>query len=72
MFFLQLCEWHAVAAIKRRLVAAGKYNKERRDEIVSIIWNWVKAPSIKDLDVCRSKLLAALDSKEAEYIESYY
>jgi hypothetical protein len=25
---LQLCEWHAVTAIKRRLVAAGKYSKE--------------------------------------------
>ena len=69
---LQLCEWHAVSAIKKRLVAAGKYSKERRDELISIIWDWVQAPSVEKLDECRSKLLAALGSKEAEYIESYY
>ena len=34
---LQLCEWHAVATIKRKLVAAGKYTKERREELISII-----------------------------------
>ena len=65
---LQLCEWHAVSAIKRRLVAAGKYDKERRKELISVIWDWVQASSIKELEKCRSKLLAALDSREAEYI----
>jgi hypothetical protein len=69
---LQLCEWHVVAAIKRRLIAVGKYLKERRDELILIIWNWVKAPSIKELDKCCSALLQALGSKEAEYIQSYY
>jgi hypothetical protein len=69
---LQLCEWHAVSAIKRRLVAAGKHPKERRDELVSMIWDWVKAPSIKDLDEYRAKLLAALRFEEAEYIRNYY
>jgi hypothetical protein len=69
---LQLCEWHAVAAIKRRLIAAGKYSKERRDELISMIWDWVKAPSIEELDKCRSKLLEALDGKEVEYIQGYY
>jgi hypothetical protein len=34
---LQLCEWHAVSAIKRRLVAAEKYLKDRRDELISMI-----------------------------------
>jgi len=34
---LQLCEWHAVKAIKQRLVAAGCYKKERREEIVDMI-----------------------------------
>jgi hypothetical protein len=34
---LQLCKWHAVSDIKRRLVAAGGYNKERRDELISMI-----------------------------------
>jgi hypothetical protein len=69
---LQLCEWHAVQAIRRRLVAAGRYTKERRDELTSMIWSWVMAPSIEALDECRAKLLTALDSKEAKYIQSYY
>lgn len=34
---LQLCEQHTVSAIKRRLVAAGKYPKDQRDEIISMI-----------------------------------
>ena len=69
---LQLCEWHAVAAIKRRLIAAGRYSKEHRDELISMIWDWVKAPSVKELDEHRSKLLEALDNREVEYIQGYY
>jgi hypothetical protein len=34
---LQLCEWHAVEAIKRKLVAVGRYKKERREKIVDLI-----------------------------------
>jgi hypothetical protein len=37
-----------------------------------MIWNWVKAPSIKDLDECCAKLLAALDKEEAYSLQSYY
>jgi len=65
---LQLCEWHVVFAIKRRLIVVGKYYKERRDELILIIWDWIKALFIKELDECRLKLLRALDGKEAEYI----
>jgi hypothetical protein len=35
---LQLCKWHAVSAIKELLVAARRYRKEIRDELISIIW----------------------------------
>src|SRR5207248_6358200 len=69
---LQLCEWHAVAAIKRRLISAGKYKKERREELISMIWDWVQATSNEDLDKRRKELLAALHSEEAEYITNYY
>jgi len=34
---LQLCEWHAIQAIKRRLVAARRYPKEQREEIIEKI-----------------------------------
>jgi hypothetical protein len=33
-----------------------------------MIWSWVMAPSIEALDECCAKLIAALDSKEAEHI----
>jgi hypothetical protein len=68
---LQLCEWHAVEAIKRRLVAAGRYPKARREELVDLIWAWVKA-DIESLDECRAKLLDALDTEERVYIKDYY
>src|ERR1700722_15914944 len=31
---LQLCEWHALEAIKRRLIHAGQYPKEKREELI--------------------------------------
>ena len=54
------------------MVAAGRYKKEKRDELISIIWDWVKAPSVEDLDERRGKLLEAMHSEEAVYIQSYY
>jgi hypothetical protein len=35
---LQLCEWHAVKAIKQRLVAAGRSRKDQREKIIDLIW----------------------------------
>ena len=34
---LQLCEWHTVEAIKRKLVHTSKYSKERRKELTNLI-----------------------------------
>ena len=34
---LQFCTWHGVKAIKQRLIAKG-YSKEKRAEIVDLIW----------------------------------
>lgn len=33
---LQRCEWHAVEAIKKRLIHKG-YSKEKRNELVDLI-----------------------------------
>lgn len=35
--WLQLCEWNATEAIKKRLIHAGKYTKERREELVDLV-----------------------------------
>jgi MULE transposase domain len=69
---LQLCEWHAVEAIKRKLVAAGCYKKERRDEIIEMIWAWVKAPTISALKGYCKELLEALHNEEQVYLCDYY
>lgn len=69
---LQLCEWHTVEAIKRRLVAAGRYKKERRDEIIDMIWAWLKAPTIDNLKDNRKALLKALHHEEQVYLCDYY
>ena len=37
-----------------------------------MIWDWVQAPSVEELENCRSKLLKALHGIEVQYIESYY
>jgi hypothetical protein len=34
---LQLCEWHTISTIKRRLVVVRKYPKDYRDELISMI-----------------------------------
>lgn len=36
-YILQLCEWHRVEAIKRRLVAVGRCPKMERDKIIDFI-----------------------------------
>jgi hypothetical protein len=69
---LQLCEWHAVEVIKRRLVAAGRYKKNQREKIIDLIWAWVKAPDIESLDKGRDELFKALYKKEQVYISEYY
>jgi hypothetical protein len=60
---LQLCEWHAIKAIKKRLIHSGRYCKERREELVSLVNNWVKSAS-EDLDENRDKLEKELHEEE--------
>jgi hypothetical protein len=68
---LQFCEWHAAQAIQRRLIAKG-YRKERRDELVDMIWSWIKAPDHEALEVARTKLILNLRVDEKEYLVNYY
>ncbi|KAL2043479.1 hypothetical protein N7G274_003786 [Stereocaulon virgatum] len=54
--FLQLCNWHAAEAIKKRLIREG-YSKDNRDEPVDKIWKWIKSPTIPDIATNRQSLL---------------
>jgi hypothetical protein len=69
---LQLCEWHAVNAIKRKLVAVGKYKKEKREELTNDIWNWVQCTDLLELDRIRTVLLDKLFQAEQRYLLSFY
>ncbi len=63
-YILQLCEWHRVEAIKRHLVAAGKYPKDLREKIIDLIWKWLKSSSLIELEANWTMLLQELIPKE--------
>jgi len=69
---LQLCKWHAVEAIKKRLYKAGLYSDPRRLELVDFINKWVKAPTLTALDEARAKLLFKLSYPDRQYILDFY
>jgi hypothetical protein len=68
---LQYCEWHAVIAIKKKLIVR-RYSKQEREKIADLIWRWVKAGSIDALNTSRDALLAVLHSPEQAYILDFY
>jgi hypothetical protein len=70
--YLQLCEWHAVEAIRRHLTSAGRYKKKQKEKLTDLLWAWVKAPDIESLDKQRQELLEALHPAERVYILEYY
>lgn len=68
----QIREWDAVEAIKRRLIASGSYSKDRRIELIGLVWAWVKADSIQKMVECREKLLSELQDEERAYLVKEY
>ena len=69
---LQLCEWHATKAIQRWLVYAGKYSKERREELTNLVNVWIKAPTVDDAFKAREALLKELQPPEQVYLVDFY
>lgn len=68
----QIREWDAVEAIKRRLIASGSYSKERRIELIGLVWAWVRADSIQKMVECREKLFSELQDEERAYLVKEY
>lgn len=68
----QIREWDAVEAIKRRLIASGSYSKERRIELIGLVWAWVRADSIQKMVECREKLFSELRDEERAYLVKEY
>jgi hypothetical protein len=69
---LQLCEWHAIEAIKKRLINCGRYSKETREVLVDLLNQWVKAPNMESLENTRKTLLSRLCIQERTYLWGYY
>ena len=57
---LQLCEWHAIEAIKKRLIHSGRYSKETRFVLIDLINRWIKASDLEALETARTTLLSRL------------
>ncbi|KAI9719104.1 MAG: hypothetical protein M1812_003734 [Candelaria pacifica] len=68
---LQLCEWHAVQAIRRRLVQRG-YKKEQREVIDDLLWTWVQSPNVEALQRNRTELLKNLRTDDQAYVRQTY
>ena len=68
---LQLCEWHAVQAIRRKLVKEG-YKKEKRQEVDDLLWAWVQSPDPQALEKDREALLGALRQRDQTYLKRNY
>lgn len=68
----QIREWDAVEAIKRRLIASGSYSKERRIELIGLVWAWVKADSIQNMVECREKVLSELQDEDRAFLVKEY
>ncbi|KJZ70957.1 hypothetical protein HIM_09661 [Hirsutella minnesotensis 3608] len=67
---LQLCEWHAAESIKKRLLDSGRYTKERREDLLRLIWEYIQAPDEEQLGKGRHKLLAEMREPERLYVEN--
>ena len=68
---LQLCEWHAIEAIRKRLINRG-YSKETQEVLVNLLNQWVKAPGLEALENARKKVLSRLRSDDRTYLRTFY
>ena len=69
---LQLCEWHTIKAIKRRLIHSGRYSKETRLVLIDLINKQIKASDLEALETARTTLFSRLQRQERHYLRSFY
>ena len=68
---LQLCNWHAAEAIKKRLTKAG-YPAEAKKPLASAVWTWINSPTVSDIAINRQTLCEKLHIKESDYVSTFY
>ncbi len=69
--FLQLCNWHAAEAIKKRLTREG-YPLHMRKPLADLVWKWIQSKTLDDLERNRGVLLDQLHQKEQNYLTNFY
>lgn len=66
--FHQLCEWHMVQNIKKRLVE-GAYNKDQQDHIQHLVWKYIHNTRQDKVEEVRNNLYYELHVAERQYME---
>ncbi|KAF6233532.1 hypothetical protein HO173_008263 [Letharia columbiana] len=61
--FLQLCNWHAAKAIKKRLTREG-YPLYIRKPLANLVWKWIQSETLEDIERNRGILLNQLHQKK--------
>lgn len=69
---IQLCQWHIVQNMKKRLLDKGYSKDVRENEFHSLIWNYVKSADWEELDKTRKALLDALKQPEKQYLLEHW
>ena len=68
---LQFCEWHAADNIRKRL-ANQRYKKEERKVIMDLVWIYIWSPSVCELEINRTAMMAAMRPGEQRYIDTHW
>jgi hypothetical protein len=64
---LQFCSWHAVEAIKAR-VRKGGYTSNELSVVDDLVWKYIQAETLAELDLSRTALSDFLRPGEQEYL----
>ena len=68
----QRCTWHAEQAILAKLAKAGKYSKDKRNEIKGYIWDWIKETTVTGMEERRERLVEEVGESEKTYLRTHY
>ena len=66
--FHQLCEWHMVQNIKKRLVE-GAYTKEQQDHVQHLLWKYIHCLTEEKMEDARRELYYELHLDDRQYME---
>ena len=64
---LQICDWHAVEAMKRRF-RTSEYKKDKVDELSDLCWSHIESPTSYDLEKDRHCLIDELRQAKKTYV----